>query len=72
LRRLLPKGVESIVGLWPSDEAALRDDAAREAIDADRLTGSLEGTVALCVQAAIKADEAATAPWEEVPVPAHV
>ena len=47
LRRRLPQGVEIIVGIWSSDEAAQRDDAARTAIDATRLTGSLEGTVNL-------------------------
>jgi hypothetical protein len=69
----LPKGVEIIVGIWPSDEAVQRDDAARTAIDATRLTGSLEGTVSVCVQAAIKAGEAeALAPREQAPVPANV
>jgi predicted PurR-regulated permease PerM len=74
LRRRLPQGVEIIVGIWSSDEAAQRDDAARTAIDATRLTGSLEGTVNLCVQAAIKAGEAETAASreEEAPVLAHV
>lgn len=73
LRHRLPKDVEIIVGIWPSDEAAQRDDAARTAIDATRLTGSLEGTVSLCVQAAIKAGEAeAPAPREQALVPANV
>jgi predicted PurR-regulated permease PerM len=73
LRRRLPQGVEIIVGLWPSDQAAERDDAARTSIDATHLTGSLEGTVNLCVQAAIKAGEAEVPPpREEAPVPAHV
>jgi predicted PurR-regulated permease PerM len=73
LRRRLPQDVEIIVGIWPSDEAAERDDAARTAIDATRLTGSLEGTVNLCVQAAIKAGKSQVlSPREEAPVPAHV
>jgi predicted PurR-regulated permease PerM len=73
LRHRLPNGVEIIVGIWPSDEAAQRDDAARTAIDATGLTGSLEGTVSLCVRAAIKAGEAeAPAPREQAPVPANV
>jgi predicted PurR-regulated permease PerM len=73
LRHRLPKDVEIIVGIWPSDEAAQRDDAVRTAIDATRLTGSLEGTVSLCVQAAIKAGEAeAPAPREQTLVPANV
>ena len=74
LRRRLPHDVEIIVGIWSSDEAAQqRDDAARTAIDATRLTGSLEGTVNLCVQAAIKAGEAETpASREEAPVLANV
>jgi hypothetical protein len=73
LRHRLPKGVEIIVGIWPSDEAAQHDDAARTLIGATRLTGSLEGTVSLCVQAAIKAGEVeAPAPREQAPVPANV
>jgi hypothetical protein len=58
LRHRWPKGGEIIVGIWLSDEAAQRDDAARTAIGTTRLTGPLEGTVSLCVQAAIKAGEA--------------
>jgi hypothetical protein len=59
LRRRLHQGVEIIVGLWPPDEAAVRDEIARLAIDTGHLTGSLERTVTLCVQAAIKAGETA-------------
>ena len=35
----LAEGVQIIVGLWPSEEAAQRDDAARTAIGATRLDG---------------------------------
>jgi hypothetical protein len=51
----LPQGVQIIVGIWPSEDAAQRDDAARTTIGASALAGSLEGTVTLCVQTAIKA-----------------
>jgi hypothetical protein len=72
LRRRLHREVEIIVGLWPTDEAALRDETARLAIDASRLAGSLEGTVTLCVQAAIKAGEtAAREARDEAAVPVH-
>lgn len=68
LRQRLPKDVEIIVGLWPSDEAALRDDAARGVIDANRFSGSLEGTVTLCVQAAVKTGDEAAALHVGIPI----
>jgi predicted PurR-regulated permease PerM len=62
LRQRLPKGSQIVVGLWPSDDAAKHDEEARKAIGADLLAGSLEGTVNLCVQAAIQMDEADAEP----------
>jgi hypothetical protein len=47
LRRRL-QGVQIIVGIWQSEDAAQRDDAAQTAIGADALARSLEGTVTLC------------------------
>jgi predicted PurR-regulated permease PerM len=71
LRRRLPQRVEIIVGIWPTDEAAQRDETARLAIGASRLAGSLEGTITLCVQAAITTgDTAARESREEAPGPA--
>ena len=62
LRRRLPQGAQIIVGIWPSEDAAQRDDAARTAIGASALTGSLEGTVTLCVQTAIKTADSEAPP----------
>ncbi len=62
LRRRLPQGVQIIVGIWQSEDAAQRDDAARTAIGASALAGSLEGTVTLCVQTAIKAADSDAPP----------
>jgi predicted PurR-regulated permease PerM len=61
LRRRL-QGVQIIVGIWQSEDAAQRDDAARTAIGANALVGSLEGTVTLCVQTAIKAADGEAPP----------
>jgi hypothetical protein len=68
LRRRLPQGVQIIVGIWQSEDAAQRDDVARTAIGASALAGSLEGTVTLCVQTAIKAADS-EAPPPTVPPP---
>lgn len=62
LRRRLPQGVQIIVGIWQSEDAAQRDDAARTTIGASALAGSLEGTVTLCVQTAIKAADSEAPP----------
>jgi hypothetical protein len=56
------QGVQIIVGIWQSEDAAQRDDAARTAIGANALVGSLEGTVTLCVQTAIKAADGEAPP----------
>jgi hypothetical protein len=55
LRHRLPRGAQIIVGIWQSEDVAQRDDAARKTIGASALAASLEGTVTLCVQTAIKA-----------------
>jgi len=72
LRHRLPQGAQIIVGIWPSEDAAQRDDAARTAIGASALAGSLEGTVTLCVQTAIRMADSEAAPLrEQFAVPAH-
>lgn len=53
LRRRV-QAVKIIVGIWQSEDATQRDDAARTAIGADALAGSLAQTVTLCVQTAIE------------------
>jgi predicted PurR-regulated permease PerM len=65
LREHLPHGSQIIAGLWPSDEAAEHDEETRMTVGADRLSGSLEGTVNLCVQAAIQMDEARAEPLQD-------
>ena len=62
LRHRLLQGVQIIVGIWPSEDAAQRDDAARTAIGASALAASLEGTVTQCVQTAIKTADSEAPP----------
>jgi hypothetical protein len=62
LRHRLPQGAQIIVGIWPSEDAAPRGDAARTANGADALAGSLESTVTLCVQTALRTADSEAAP----------
>jgi predicted PurR-regulated permease PerM len=62
LRHRLLQGVQIIVGIWPSEDAAQRDDAARTAIGASAFAASLEGTVTQCVQTAIKTADSEAPP----------
>ena len=55
-------GVQIIVGIWPSEDAAQRDDAARTAIGASASAASLEETVTQCVQTAIKTADSEAPP----------
>jgi hypothetical protein len=57
LRQSLPKGSRIIAGLWPLEEIARHDEAARAATGADLLAASLENTVDLCIQSAIQIEE---------------
>jgi hypothetical protein len=68
LRHRLPRGAQIIVGIWQSEDVAQRDDAARKTIGASALAASLEGTVTLCVQTAIKAADNEPRP-PTVPLP---
>ncbi len=56
LQRRLP-GVPILVGLWPSEDDALRSDRVRAVIGADYYSTSLREAVNSCVEAARKAAE---------------
>jgi hypothetical protein len=55
-RRRLPREAQIVVGIG-SAEDALKGEAARTAIGADLLTGSLEESVVRCVEQAIRIAE---------------
>ena len=61
LHRRLP-GVPVLVGLWPSEDDALKSDRVRAVIGADYYSTSLREAVNSCVEAAHKAAEPNTAP----------
>jgi hypothetical protein len=48
-----------LIGLWPSEEAVLRDDRLRAAVGADHYTSSLREAVEACLDALHQADIAA-------------
>jgi len=52
LRRKLPKGTPILVGLWPSEEAALTDQAVQKEVGADYFSSSLRDAVDDCLKAA--------------------
>ncbi len=54
LRRRMPKGAPLLVGLWPSEDSALKDPAIRSQIGADYFTSSLAEAVSSCAEAAAK------------------
>ena len=58
LRHRLPKDTPLLVGLWPSDDAQLRDDRIKGAIGADCFTGSLAETINACADTAHRSDRA--------------
>ena len=57
LRQRLPKGAPILVGLWPSQDAALSDRGIQQSVGADLFTSSLEQTVAGCVEEATRAGQ---------------
>lgn len=59
LRRLRQRVPDAciLVGLWPADDAVLRDENLRKAIGADRYVTSLREAVAACLEVAHKASE---------------
>jgi len=71
LRRRLPDA-PILVGLWPSEDDALRDDRVRAVIGADYYSTSLREAVNSCVEAAGKAsDEAGGAGATPAPHACH-
>ncbi|HET9148429.1 MAG TPA: AI-2E family transporter [Acetobacteraceae bacterium] len=52
LRRRLPAGIPILVGLWPAEDAALRDERVRAVVGADYFTSSLREAVDACLKAA--------------------
>jgi hypothetical protein len=51
-------GAPILVGLWPAEEAVLRDDRLRAAVGADYYATSLREAVTACLEAARGAEEA--------------
>ena len=52
LRHRLPKVTPILIGLWPLDDAAIRDERLKAEIGADYLAVSLSHTVTICLRAA--------------------
>jgi predicted PurR-regulated permease PerM len=52
LRQRLPKETPLMVGLWPSDDAALKDDEIKSRIGADYFAGSLADAINACADTA--------------------
>ena len=52
LRRRLPEGTPILVGLWPTEDAALTDKTTQAGIGADYFTSSLRDAVNACLKAA--------------------
>lgn len=61
LRARLPGGTPILVGLWPTDDTALKDKAIQASVGADYFVSSLAESVTACVDAAgkVEAREAA-------------
>lgn len=51
LRQRLPDGAPILVGLWPTQDATLKDNQVQRSIGADYFTSLLEETVTSCVEA---------------------
>jgi len=52
LHQRLPKGAPILVGLWPSEDPALKDKQVQSTLGADLFTSTLSDTVEACVHAA--------------------
>ncbi len=57
LHQRLPPGTPVLVGLWPTNDAAVSDKAVQARIGADYFVTSLEQSVTTCAEAAQKAAE---------------
>jgi hypothetical protein len=62
LRQRLPKETPLLVGLWPSDDTALKDDEIKGRIGADYFAGSLADTINACADTAHHAGDAREQP----------
>ncbi len=60
LRQRLPRGAPILVGLWPSQDQALKDKAVQRSIGSDYFISSLREAVDCCVEAARSASEPAS------------
>jgi len=58
LRRRLPRGAPILVGLWPTQDAALTDKTTQTGIGADYFASSLRDAVDACLKAARGATQA--------------
>ncbi len=54
LRRRMPQGAPLLVGLWPSEDSAVKDPGVRAQVGADYFTSSLAEAVNSCAEAASK------------------
>jgi hypothetical protein len=62
LRQRLPPRIPILVGLWPADDATLKDARPRTAVGANYFTNSLEEAITSCAEAAhAAADKSASA-----------
>jgi hypothetical protein len=61
LRQRLPRGTPILVGLWPAEDATLKDEKTKMTIGADHFASSLEQTVTSCSEAAHQASSQAAA-----------
>lgn len=52
LRQRLPNGTPILVGLWPAEDAPLKDPKVNAEVGADHFTGSLEHAVSACARSA--------------------
>lgn len=62
LRQRLPAGTPILVGLWPAEEAVLKDPQLQKTVGADHYVSSLREAVDVCLRLA-----AASAPTEAAP-----
>jgi predicted PurR-regulated permease PerM len=56
LRQRLPKGTPTMIGLWPSDDATLKDDGIKKQIGADRFAATLMDAINGCADVAHAAE----------------
>ena len=62
LRQRLPPGAPILVGLWPAEEAVLKDPQIQKQVGADHYTSSLREAVAACLNVACEKSAAGPLP----------